>query len=137
MCNEPATGVEHVPAKCFFPKGHSLNLITVPSCAPHNNATSKDDEYARGIIVSCSGNNKLALSHWRGNVRKTYLHSPKLFLKTFQTQRENSFFHDRERIDALMVKIGYALYFHVFKKSWNCRPVPFYKHFILTTENRY
>jgi len=42
MCSDPATGVEHVPAKCFFTKGQRENLITVPSCELHNNATSKN-----------------------------------------------------------------------------------------------
>lgn len=51
-CNNIATSVEHVPAKCFFPKEHRKNLITVPSCEQHNNETSKDDEYVRGIIVA-------------------------------------------------------------------------------------
>jgi hypothetical protein len=129
MCDAPATGVEHVPAKCFFPKGQRINLITVPSCDLHNNATSKDDEYTRGIIVSCSGNNKLALSHWRGDVRKGYIHSPKLFLKTFREQKDHSFFHDRSRIDSIMIKIAYGLYYHTFKKVWNSTPVPYYKQF--------
>lgn len=129
MCGGPATGVEHVPAKCFFPKGQRQNLITVPSCTLHNNATSKDDEYVRGVIVSASGNNKLAIDHWRGDVRKSYIHSPKLFLKTFKDRRGNAFFHDRERIDGVMVKIANALYFHIYKKVWDSSPAPFYKQF--------
>ena len=129
MCSDPATGVEHVPAKCFFPKGQRENLITVPSCELHNNATSKDDEYVRGIIVSSAGTNKIALIHWRDGVRKSYLHSPKLFLKTFEMQKDNAFFHDRARIDTLMVKIAYALYYQVYKRVWQSRPAPFYKQF--------
>lgn len=44
-------------------------------------------------------------------------------------QKDNAFFHDRGRIDALMVKIAYALYFHVYKSVWKSRPAPFYKQF--------
>ncbi len=128
-CNAPATGLEHVPAKCFFPKENRMNLITVPSCYLHNNSTSKDDEYVRGIIVSAQGNNKLASQHWRGAVIKGFKHSPKLFLKTFADQRENAFFHDRKRIDALMTKIGYCLFYHIFKRVWLSKPTPFYKKF--------
>jgi hypothetical protein len=79
MCEELATSVEHVPAKCFFPKGQRQNLITVPSCPRHNNETSKDDEYVRGIIVTARGTNKLAIDHWRRDVRKSYLHAPSYF----------------------------------------------------------
>ena len=130
MCDEPATGVEHVPAKCFFPLGHRKNLITVPSCAKHNNETSIDDEYVRGIVVSCSGNNDLALKHWREGVKKTYLHSPKLFLQTFTNQLNDSFFHNRKRVDDLMIKIAYGLYFKNYLKRWNYYPTPYYKQFL-------
>jgi hypothetical protein len=126
MCNDPAVGFEHAPAKCFFPKGNRQNLITVPSCALHNNSTSKDDEYTRGIIVTASGTNELAVRHWRGNVRKTYLHSPKLFLNTFKDRKGRSYFHDRLRIDGVMIKIAYALYYHIYKKTWESNPAPFY-----------
>ncbi|WP_316828605.1 hypothetical protein [Pedobacter miscanthi] len=126
---EPATSVEHVPAKCFFPKGHRVNLITVPSCSVHNNDTAKDDEYVRGILVCSSRNNQVALGHWKGDVRRTFMHSPKLFLKTFKTQIGNSFFHDRQRIDNLMIKIAYGVYFHTYKMCWHSYPSPYYKQF--------
>ncbi len=130
MCSEAATGVEHVPARCFFPREHRVNLITVPSCSRHNNETSKDDEYARGIIVSALGNNKLAIDHRRDPVRRSYLHSPKLFQNTFQIQKKDAFFHDRDRIDNLMIKIAYALYYHSYRKIWESKPEPYYKQFL-------
>jgi hypothetical protein len=127
-CNRKATNIEHVPAKCFFPKDKRLNLITVPSCITHNNETSIDDEYVRGVLVSCSGNNDTALKHWRGMVRNTFLKRPKLFLKTFKTQNGNSFFHDRIRIDNVMIKISYALYFKEYGKHWKSKLVPYYEN---------
>jgi hypothetical protein len=122
MCGAPATSVEHVPAKCFFPIGQRINLITVPSCSLHNNDTSKDDEYTRGIIVSSAGNNQVATHHWKNNVLKSYKHSPKLFLTTFKNRKDKSFFHDRARIDSVMIKIAYGLYFYIFKKVWQSSP---------------
>lgn len=130
MCSEAATGVEHVPARCFFPTGYRVNLITVPSCSLHNNETSKDDEYARGIIVSALGNNELARDLWRGPVKRGYRRSPKLFQETFKIQKKNTFFHDRGRIDNLMIKIAYALYYHSYKKIWESKPEPYYKQFL-------
>ena len=35
---------EHVPPKCFFPKGYRNQLMTVPSCEKHNNDLSYLDE---------------------------------------------------------------------------------------------
>lgn len=127
-CNTIATSVEHVPAKCFFPKEHRKNLITVPSCEQHNQETSKDDEYVRGIIVASKGNNKMAKIHWKGMVRQTFLKRPKLFLTTYSDQRENSFFHDRRRMDGVMVKIAHALYFKEYSRHWLLNPYPFYEN---------
>lgn len=51
-CGRVATTKEHVPPQCLFPTGYRSQLVTVPSCAEHNNANSKDVEYARGILLS-------------------------------------------------------------------------------------
>src|SRR6185437_6074985 len=58
-CDQPATTREHVPPFSFFPEGHKQNLITVPSCAAHNNANSKDVEYVRNIITTSFGVNSV------------------------------------------------------------------------------
>ena len=52
FCGNVATGVEHVPPKCFFPRGKRDNLITVPSCDAHNQEKSKEDEYIRAILLA-------------------------------------------------------------------------------------
>jgi len=44
-CTAAPTTVEHVPPKSFFPQGQRNNLLTVPSCATHNNFKSSDDTY--------------------------------------------------------------------------------------------
>jgi hypothetical protein len=51
VCGKPATSVEHVPPRSFFPKEHRTSLITVPSCNEHNQIKSKDDEYIRSILL--------------------------------------------------------------------------------------
>lgn len=50
-CNRLASTAEHVPPKCFFPEELRTNLITVPSCAQHNNANSVDVEYVRNVLI--------------------------------------------------------------------------------------
>ncbi len=127
-CNNIATNVEHAPAKCFFPKEHRKNLITVPSCDQHNNETSKDDEYVRSIIVASEGNNETATSHWQGMVRKTFINRPKLFFTTFSKQNKDYFFHNRRRMDGVMIKIALALYFKEYDKHWISNPYPFYEN---------
>lgn len=126
-CDAIATTREHVPAKCFFPKEHRLNLITVPSCQLHNNESSKDDEYVRGIIVSSEGNNEAARQHWKGMVRNTFIKRPALLSTTFLQQRGNSFFHDRRRMDSVMVKIAHALHFKEYGIHWLSQPYPYYE----------
>jgi hypothetical protein len=49
-CEDPATTREHVPPKAFFPEDQRSQLLTVPSCAKHNNAKSPDDIYALAHI---------------------------------------------------------------------------------------
>jgi len=47
----PATTVEHIPAKLFFDTPLPGNLITVPSCAPCNHGSQRDDEYLRAFMM--------------------------------------------------------------------------------------
>lgn len=75
MCEAPATTREHAPAKMFFPETKDLpgtdlrrDLITVPSCAAHNTATSKDDEYAVAIVAAHHTNARLAADHFATKV---------------------------------------------------------------------
>ncbi len=70
MCEFPASGNEHIPPKCFFPKAkdtpHGENLrvqlLTVPSCDEHNSSKSKDDEYVC-FVVSFHFENNLVGAH--------------------------------------------------------------------------
>ena len=59
-CSEPSTGVEHIPPKGLFPKGHRKNLITVNSCTKHNQDFSKIDERMKIHMTSMGGESKLA-----------------------------------------------------------------------------
>jgi hypothetical protein len=50
-CTAPATQLDHVPPRNLFPKPRP-RLITVPSCATHNQGSSEDDEYFRLSLVT-------------------------------------------------------------------------------------
>jgi len=52
LCGErEATAREHVPARSLFPDPRPDDLITVPSCAPCNLGSQKDDDYFRDSIA--------------------------------------------------------------------------------------
>jgi len=132
ICGQPSTSIEHAPAKSFFPKGHRYQLITVPSCTVHNEATSKDDEYVRNIIAMMIGNNGHALNHFLKTCIASFNHSPALLRRTTAVSRRVhvaavgankpeaslSIKIERDRIEMVLKKIGYALYYNQFGKPW-------------------
>jgi hypothetical protein len=127
VCGASAVSVEHAPASCFFPVGHRTNLITVPSCDLHNEKTSKDDEYARNIIAMLIGTNKVGSGHALDKVLRSLIGSVGLQRMTFidpepvETPSGKTFGWeiDRARLDRVLRKIGYALYFHVRGEPWS------------------
>lgn len=127
VCGASATSAEHAPAACFFPVGHRTNLITVPSCDLHNEKTSKDDEYVRNIIAMAIGTNKVGTGHALDKVLRSLTGSVGLQRATFinpepvETPSGGTFGWeiDRPRVDRVLQKIGYALYFHVRDEPWS------------------
>jgi len=84
MCDASATSEEHVPPECFFPKDSRTSLITVPSCAEHNEANSKDVEYVRNVISTQRGTNEAAAKIFE-TTKRSFDHSPRLAARTFRT----------------------------------------------------
>jgi hypothetical protein len=123
MCDAAATSVEHVPPKCFFPEGSRANLITVPSCAKHNENNSKDVEYVRNIISTQHGTNAAAAKVFE-KTKRSLDRSIKLRHRTFGEMRPvlvegvetGAFTVDLARHRGVMRAIAYALYFHQFGK---------------------
>ena len=119
MCAAPAVSFEHAPPKCFFPKGHRANLITVPSCAEHNAKNSEDVEYVRNIVCTQRGTNAAAAAAFE-TVKRSFSHSPALMTQTFRDIRPvqldgeetGAFPIDLTRHKRVMKAIAYALYFH-------------------------
>ena len=134
ICGNPATSMEHAPARCFFPKGEINGELTkVPSCTIHNEDTSLDDEYVRNVVAMIIGNNAVALTHFLEKCIRSFERSPKLFQRiTGVNQRvfvhdgksndlkpTYSFQIERNRIDFVMRKIAYAIYFHKHNSIWS------------------
>jgi hypothetical protein len=96
-CEQAATTRDHIPPQCFFHKQKHLpsnspnyrsNPIVVPSCPDHNNARSKDDEYAAAIITMNS-ESKLASTIFKSKwVQALLRHEGALGGRIFSTARK-------------------------------------------------
>lgn len=119
-CDALATGREHVPPKCLFPKGRLWSrLTTVPSCPAHNNATSKADEYLRFLLgaVMTPVPDAIKLGAARSTVRLAVKRSNNLAQYGFQWEGEvldigKDFLLNTELLNACLEKMARALYFH-------------------------
>lgn len=126
MCDKEKVSVEHAPPKCFFPSEMRNNLITVDSCKEHNEDTSLDDEYVKNIITMIFDGNDTAYKQFSEKTIKSFQRSSALLQRT--TQKKHSinfngidtlaFEIDRDRIDFVMRKIGYALFYHKYNQRW-------------------
>jgi hypothetical protein len=123
-CDTVATSTEHVPPRCFFPEGHRTNLITVPSCAAHNQGNSLDVEYVRNVISTQHGVNDLAARVFE-STKCSLDRSPKLLTQTFgrmtpvlvEGEEVGTFPIDLTRHERVMQAIAYALYFHNYGRK--------------------
>jgi hypothetical protein len=152
MCNAPATSVEHVPPRCFFPEQKDLppganlrrQLITVPSCDIHNTAKSKDDEYLLYALSMNIPNNQTATDHFSTKILRAIQRRPAviaMFAKnqlpvrvedttTGEVHETLALQVDHQRIGNALEMIGCALYFHHFGTAWN-GGVSAYPNFLL------
>ena len=126
MCDERATGSEHAPPKCFFPKGRlRQNPITVPSCDTHNSQKSANDEYLRHIFVNGPNTNTAAAKIFSGPVKRSFERRPRMFDTFYKNLRElpNSAGNwaasrvDLERFNNGVGSIVRALHFHCFESK--------------------
>ena len=136
VCGKTTTSKEHVPAKCFFPEdsAYRKQLITVPSCNEHNENTSKDDEYVRNVITIFYQNNPIAFQQFMNKVVKSLSRDKSLagILHKIQTPQGivPAIEIDRPRLDKVIRKMAYALYYNEFKKPWNRKLIVFSKHLV-------
>ena len=127
-CKRPASTVEHVPPKCFFPEALRTNLITVPSCVRHNNANSLDIEYVRNVLVCTSElgpeSNVVFSRAIRSMERRPALWAtmfPDIQVIQFQGRETGAFSVDLVRLKRVMTAIVQALHFRDFgirRRRW-------------------
>ena len=74
-----ATTIDHIPPRAIFPKPRPDDLVTVPSCFPCNNQSSKDDEEFRTFISIRAGNtDRPARELWERGLIPTLRHNERL-----------------------------------------------------------
>ncbi|UCZ75966.1 hypothetical protein LHK94_02820 [Dickeya zeae] len=143
-CGEPATSVEHVPPKCFFPEGQREELFTVPSCNIHNNSKSHDDEYVKVVLATSA--NVMFKSVLTPVIYKSFRaldRSPRFASAVFKNPEPAviqlsdgrqflSTSHEIElkRFYSFFDSLGRGLYFHHEKRIWEGR-IKIAPHFLL------
>lgn len=121
MCDAPATGREHIPPRCIFPKSaaYRKNLMKVPSCDLHNGEKSTSDQYLRHVLICALGNNPLALQvadeaaiprlEKQPHLAKTFL--PNLREVSFEGMNTGAFTIDVDRFHEVIGCLVRGLYF--------------------------
>lgn len=152
MCSQPKTSVEHVPPRCLFPQKKDLpdgldlrkQLITVPSCDLHNSQKSKDDEYLLYTLLLNIPNNQTAENYFFKKALRAIERNPSLIQGITKTNlpvtavdnvtgkmhRTIAVQIDAERLHESLQSMGYALYYHHFRKPWP-GTVQAYPHFLI------
>jgi hypothetical protein len=140
MCDLEATTVEHAPPKCLFPqrkdvpsqKDYRKNLITVPSCEEHNTATSRDDEYLLYMLSASITSSDVGLNQFLTKVKRAAERSPALASSMIMSTDPVKIFHEDtqewkdaygiqlqlNRLDSVLIRNAYALYFHEIGKKF-------------------
>lgn len=141
-CPKPPTTSEHVPPKCLFPErkdtpgGIDLrrNLITIPSCDEHNMRKSGDDEYLMHILNSNLLSNEVAGEQVRTKIFRSIERRPALFQSIFKDKepllvkdgRTGEVYEtvegtlDGNRLERVLAHIARGIYFHHYRKRWDC-----------------
>lgn len=133
MCDQPATGVEHAPPRCFFPASKDLpkgvdlrrGLITVPSCDLHNGMKSTNDEYLAFVVLTHFENNDVAARQVMTKVLRALQKRPSLrgFFAVNRPVNLNgvktlAYKVDTARFEIGMEQMARALYFNSFSDKW-------------------
>jgi hypothetical protein len=127
MCEDPATTIEHVPPKSFFPPKFRKNLITVPSCKAHNNEKSDDDDYIRTIISLNYENNPESLKLFNTKVLRSLQRNPRVvkdFVEnnsypiTIDGEPSMAIKYDYDRYIRVMIYMAKAIHFYHFQTKW-------------------
>jgi len=139
-CGASATSREHVPSRNLFPSGKNKNLITVPSCAKHNEEMTKFDEkfrfYLQARESSVDALKEFQTTTFRGLSRPQSQGLVRGLAKGSQKviiggQKTIALRVDPKEQNLYFEKIIRGLYFHLFQRPTKGRVVSISKDFIV------
>jgi len=156
MCESESNSDEHVPPRGIFPDVNALmslgiqgvdlrvNLLTVPSCAVHNMATSRDDEYFMYILAMNHATNGTGEIQLLTRIRSAYERRPALMQSILSNSQPaiisdgTEVFNTRAvqvdtgRLTRELDKIARAIYFSNTGNRWfgNTFPIIEFMEFI-------
>ena len=124
-CRKPATGMEHIPPRAFFPRGEGLQLKTIPSCNEHNNQKSKDDQYVLAhICINASLGENQAKAIFKRSIA-SHLKRSRAFREILVAGSETSndgkrrYKVDMSRFDNFFNHLAAGLFFDRYGKQLN------------------
>src|SRR5690348_10493550 len=119
-CGHPATTYDHVIPRCLLEKPFPLNLPTVPSCQPCNEAYSRDEQYFLAVMAQAGCASSLQSKIEDGGVVDRMLQRERSaglnahFLKNMGMAEDGRVFitPDEARIANITQKVAFGLYYH-------------------------
>lgn len=128
-CNAPATSMEHVPPKCFFPDNQRSDPMTVPSCVIHNRDKSSDDEYTACFLAMNAENSDVATDLLKGpRLKEMMRREASLGVRIFSNARPAmnnngdktlAINYEMHRVNKVIEYIARAVYFkHMGGEKW-------------------
>jgi hypothetical protein len=143
-CGEAAISKEHVPPSNLFPSGHNTNLITVPSCAEHNEKLHKLDERFR-VYIQARETNPLALQAFQDKTFRSLSRPERPGLARSLAAKSHRVVVGGQRTLAMEInpvdqnlyfeKIIRGMYFHLFGRRVMGRVISFSRDFIIPDFN--
>ncbi len=128
VCGAPKTSKEHVPPKSWFAKSYRQNLMTVPSCAIHNESNSSDVEYV-GFILAAATTGKGSNELWSGAIKRNVDRRRGPFATVMSQTTTVQVGRDEtgevsitpQRFVKVLAAIGYGLYYYQKEVPWKGR----------------
>lgn len=125
MCEEAATGSDHIPPKGLFPKGRRQNLVTVPACDDHNKGYQDDDGVFMTWMPSAYLANAIGEAHFMES-RTRALERPEAaglidatILYTTERKGQPRLAIDGQRARRVVDRYARGLYFARFGARWH------------------
>jgi hypothetical protein len=142
MCGAAGSTREHVPPRCFFPKGSGdQQLLTVPSCPKHNTAKSNDDQYVLAqICINAAEGDNLSKQIFQRSIAPQLVRSPAFAARIAQGSQtlpngSRAYPVDLDRLDSFFDHLVHALVFDKYGRQLDSRQHQITHEYLSLTSN--